>query len=413
MARKPTNNRLCVLAQLCNLIPAYMVPKIANATGAAKKARTFSPWSHVVSMMYCQLAHSMSLNDASDALKTHAPLLHRIREASAPARNTLSHANRKRDASMAEQLFYAILDHLMKQHPQFGTKTFKMPRRFKRTISAVDSSVIRLVANCIDWARHRRRKAAAKLHLRLNIGCFLPAFAIIDTAAHHDNLRARELCAHLQAGEIVVFDKGYLDFEHLLDLTNRLVFWVTRSKTNLQYTVVGSLPLKVGGSILSDEKILLSGPLSSTKHDKPMRLVRAMVEMDGKLCEMSFLTNNFDWAASSIAELYKCRWQIEVFFKEIKQTLHLCDFLGHSRNAVQWQVWTALILYLLLRFVSYANSWKHGFRRLFCLLRACLWDCALIPNLLARCGTAGESPPWHAAAHQLYLPGFLPEQLKD
>jgi len=288
-----------------------------------------------------------------------------------PAKNTFSHANRERDGGMAQTLFWEILNHLTGQCPRFGGQTFRgMPRRFKRAVYAVDSTTIRLVMNCIDWARHRRRKAAAKLHLCLNLQCFLPAFAIVDTAAHHDGKRARELCAGLLAGEIAVFDKAYVDFMHLWDLTVRGVFWVTRAKDNMKYRVRKRLLKKAQGSILRDDLISPTVFRTGEKYPEALRLVRAIVEVDGRRREMEFLTKNLEWAASSIADLYKSRWEIEVFFKEIKQTLQLSDFLGYNQNAVEWQVWTALILYVLVRFLAFANGWQHGFKRLFCMLRS-------------------------------------------
>jgi hypothetical protein len=409
MSRKPTRTNLCVLAQLCNLIPAFLVSKVARQYEVDKKARTFSPWSHVVALLFAQLTHALSLNDVCDALKNHGAKLLRIRGAAAPSRNALSHANRERDGEMAQALFWAILDHLVGLCPRFGGRRFQgMPRRFKRSVQAVDSTTIRLVANCIDWARHRRRKAAAKLHLRLNLQCFLPAFAIVDTAAHNDNKRARELCAGLDEGEIAVFDKAYVDFAHLWDLTLRGVFWVTRAKDNMRYRVVKRRIRKPSGRILRDNLIVLVGDKSRGRYPRIMRLVRAIVEVDGKEREMEFLTNNLTWAASSIVDLYGSRWQIEVFFKEIKQTLQLCDFLGHNKNAVLWQVWTALTLYVLLRFLAFANSWQHGFRRFFCLLRSSVWDGVQIAGLASLCGTAGGAPSMRAAPEQLYLPGFGP-----
>jgi hypothetical protein len=405
--RKPTRTNLSVLAQLCNLIPPYLVSKTARKHGVDKKARTFSPWSHLVALLYAQFTHALSLNDVCDALRNHSSKLFRIRGATAPSRNALSHANRGRDAEMAEMLFWEILNHLTSQSPRFGGRTFKgMPRRFKRTIHAVDASIIGLTTNCIDWAQHRRQKAAAKLHLRLNMRCFLPAFAIVDTAGYPDGNRARELCAGLQAGEIAVFDKAYVDFEHLSDLVRRDVFWVTRAKTNMRYRVKDSLLEKPTGRILRDEVIELTDVKTKRKYRKPLRLVRAIVEIDGHEREMEFLTNNTDWAPSSIADLYKSRWQIEVFFKEIKQTLQLCDFLGHNKNAVVWQVWTALILYVLLRYLAFINRWQHGFKRFFCLLRSSVWDGVEIFSLVRICGTAGGIPAMHATPEQLYLPGF-------
>ena len=411
--RKPIRTNLSVLGQLCNLIPAFLVSKVARQYGVDKKARTFSPWSHLVALLYAQLTHALSLHDACDALRHHAGKLSRIRGAAAPSKNGFSHANRERDGAMAERLFWEILEHLTGQCPRFGGRTFNgMPRRFKRAVHAVDSSTIRLVANCIDWARHRRRKAAAKLHLRLNLQCFLPSFAIVDTAAHNDNKRARELCAGLQEGEIAVFDKAYVDFEHLLDMSLRGVFWVTRAKDNMQYRVKKRLLRKTAGNILRDDLIVLTNKSTREKYPEVLRLVRAIVEVDGKERELVFLTNNLEWAPSSIADLYKCRWQIEVFFKEIKQTLQLCDFLGHNKNAVLWQVWTALTLYLLLRFLAFANHWKHGFKRFFCLLRSNVWDGFLVSSLASLCGTAGGISGARSEPQQLYLPGFGPQETR-
>jgi len=385
---------------------------LAREFGVDKKARTFSPWSHLVALLYAQLIHAMSLNDVCDALKYHAGKLARVRGATPPSKNALSHANRGRDAAMAERLFWKTLEHLTGLCPRFGGRTFKgMPRRFKRAVHAVDSSTIQLAANCIDWARHRRRKAAAKLHLRLNLQSFLPAFAIVDTAKHNDNKRARELCAGLQEGEIAVFDKAYVDFKHLFDLTLRGVFWVTRAKDNMDYRVKKRLLKKPAGNILRDDLIVLKGNISRGRYPEVLRLVRAIVEVDGKEREMEFLTNNFEWAPASIADLYKSRWGIESFFKEIKQTLQLCDFLGHNKNAVLWQVWTALLLYLLLRFLAFVNHWRHGFKRFFCLLRSSVWDGVLIASLAALCGTAGGLPAMYATPEQLYLPGFGPREM--
>jgi hypothetical protein len=412
--RKPTRTNLSVLAQLCNVIPGFLTPKLAREFGVDKKARTFSPWSHVVALFYAQLTHAMSLHDVCDALRGHSGKLSRIRGATAPSKNALSHANRGRDAAMAERLFWETLGRLTELCPRFGGRTFKgMPRRFKRAVHAMDSSTIHLAINCIDWARHRRRKAAAKLHLRLNLQSFLPAFAIVDTAAHNDNKRARELCAGLEEGEIAVFDKAYVDFKHLFDLTLRGVFWVTRAKDNMDCRVKKRLLKKPAGAILRDDMIVLKGKLSRGKYPEVLRLVRAVVEIDGEEREMVFLTNNFAWAPASIADLYKSRWQIEVFFKELKQTLQLRNFLGYNKNAVLWQVWTALLLYVLLRFLAFVNSWRHGFKRFFCLMRSSVWDGVLVARLAALCGTAGGLPAIGAAPEQLYLPGFGPREMRS
>lgn len=403
---KPTRSQLNILRQICNHIPPHEVAKIARATGAEHKSRSFDPWSHTVSLLYAQLTHSIGLNDLCDSLQLHSGPLSSIRGATAPSRNGLSHANRERPAAMAEQLFWRVLEQLKEQTPGFAAGKRRGPAfRFKMPIHVIDSTTVELVAHCLDWAKHRRRKAAAKTHMRLNLQSLLPSFVIVDTAAEHDNLRARELCADLQSGEIALFDKGYVDFGHLGDLDRRGVFWVTRAKENMAYEVVRKMPQSKDPKILRDEVIILSN--ESKPAPELMRRVVALVEIDGEEREMTFLTNNLEWSPRSVADLYRCRWQIEVFFKQIKQTLQLADFLGHNANAVRWQVWTALLVYVLLRYLSYLSKWAHSFTRLFTILRAALWNKLDLLKLLACYGTAGGSFRNLARPEQAYFPGFL------
>jgi hypothetical protein len=372
---KPTASKFSLLRQLCNFIPPHLVPRLARETGVDDQARTFSPWSHVVSLLYAQLTHSLGLNDVCDALRLHSGSLSALRGATPPPKNTLSHANRRRDPKMAEQLFWSVLEHLQTLQPAFGGN--RRPRfafRFKRLIHVVDSTTIQLMARSLDWAKHRRRKAAAKCHVRLDLQTFLPRCAIVATAGEHDNRRARELCANVQAGEIVIFDKAYLDFAHLADLSQRGVFWVTRAKDNLQCRVVRKFQDGTDGNILRDDLIVL--------------------------------TNNLTWSAQTIADLYRCRWSIEVFFKELKQTLQLADFLGHNANAVKWQVWTALLAYVLLRFCAYLGQWSHSFTRLFALIRSALWQNLELRSLLEVYGTAGGGGRFLGTPQQAYLAGF-------
>jgi hypothetical protein len=404
----PAAAKVNLLRQICNFIPDFLVPKLARATGVQDKARTFSPWSHLVALMYAQLTHSIGLNDVCDALGLHSGPLASLRGATPPNRNTLSHANKVRPAQMAEQLFWAVLEHLGNLSPGLvsGHAGKRFARKFKRTIHLVDSTTIPLIASCLDWAKHRRRKAAAKCHLRLDLQSFLPRFAIVDTARHNDARRAREVCAGVKAGEIVIFDKAYVDFEHLADLSMREVFWVTRAKENLNYQVVRRLQAGAYGKVLRDDLIELQTPVSRHAYPVAPRRIVALVEVDGREVEMVFLTNNLEWSAASIVELYRCRWQIEVFFKQIKQTLQLADFLGTTANAVRWQVWTALLVYLLLRYLAFLSNWSHSFSRLFTLLRAALWQKWDLLGLLRCYGTADGHFRYLARPEQAYLPGL-------
>lgn len=404
----PAPAKLNLLRQICNFIPDFLVPKLARETGVEAQVRTFSAWSHVVSLLYAQLTHSIGLNDVCDALGLHSGPLASLRGATPPSRNNLSHSNKVRSAVMAEQLFWGVFEHLGHLSPRFvsGKAGKRFARRFKRTIHLVDSTTIQLIAACMDWAKHRRRKAAAKCHLRLDLQSFLPRFAIVDTARHNDAKRARELCAGIKAGEIVIFDKAYVDFAHLADLSMRLVFWVTRAKDNLSYKVVRCYQKGAAGKILRDDLIRLKTPASRKEYPELMRRVVALVEVDGREVEMVFLSNNLEWSAASIVELYRCRWQIEVFFKQIKQTLQLADFLGTSANAVRWQIWTALLTYLLLRYVSFLSAWSHSFSRLFTLIRTCLWKKWDLLSVLKIYGTANGHFRYLARPEQAYLPGL-------
>jgi hypothetical protein len=402
---KPTRSQFNILRQICNLIPAHQVSRIARETGVEEKSRTFLPWSHVVTLLDAQLTHSIGLNDVCDCLQLHSGPLSTIRGATPPSRNGLSNANRERPAEMAEKLFWSVLDHLKRQSLGFAQGKKRGPAfRFKVPIHIIDTTVMELVANCLDWARHRRRKAAAKTHMRLNFQSLLPEFVVVDTAAEHDNKRARELCAGLRGGEIALFDKGFLDFEHLRDLDQRGIFWVSRAKENMDYAVVQRMPGSRDAKILRDEIIVLNNPYLAAP--ELMRRVVALVEVDGQEREMTFLTNNLAWSPRSVADLYRCRWDIEVFFKQIKQTLQLADFLGHNANAVRWQVWTALLTYVLLRYLSYLSKWAHSFTRLFTILRAALWQKFDLLDLLARYGTAGGSFRHLARPEQAYFAGF-------
>jgi hypothetical protein len=406
--QKPTKSKLSVLRQICNIIPSYLVPKLARETKVEEEARTFTPWSHIVTLLYVQLTHCLGLNDVCDALGLHSGPLSAIRGARAPKRNTLSHANRERDPVMAQNLFWRMLEHLQALSPGFAQG--RRPRfafRFKRMIHLVDSTTIQLVANCMDWAKHRRRKAAAKCHLRLNLQSFLPCFAIVDTARHSDAKKAWEVCAGLLAGEIVIFDKAYLDLLHLFELFKRGVNWVTRAKEGMKFRVVRRYQWGRIGNILRDDLVLMKSSASRRLYPVWLRRVIALVEVDGQWREMTFLSGNLEWSAQTIVDLYRCRWSIEVFFKEIKQTLQLADFLGHNAKAVRWQIWTALLTYLLLRFCAWISHWGHSFTRLFTLLRSALWLKLDLRSFLESYGTAGGSFRFLGAPEQAYLPGIL------
>jgi hypothetical protein len=395
------------LRQLVELIPAYLVPKLARQFGVDKKARTFSPFSHVVALLYAQLSHALSLNDICDGLRLMATPLRALRGATPPSRNALSHANKVRDCAMAEALFWAVLTHLQKSFPAFHRGAApRLARRFRRSIHLIDATVIELVSSCVDWANHNRRKAAIKCHMRLSLRSLLPNFAFLSSARENDAQQVRRICTGLQRGEVLLCDRGFHVLAHFWELTQRGVFFVTRAREDVCFKVVKRCRGAKDPRILKDEYVVASGRWSKGDYPDQLRRVTARVQVDGQECELTFLTNNFTWSAGSIADLYRCRWQIEAFFKQIKQTLQLADFLGHSANAVKWQIWIALLVFVLLRFQAWCTDWAHSFSRLLTLLRAALWLPREVGRLL-RYGTAEGNYRQLDAPAQSWLPGFL------
>ena len=414
-SNQPARHHINVLGQLLKYIPHSIVNKAAARHGVEAKARSFNVWSHLATMVFVQLAHALSLNDVCDWLRLKSRAIAGL-GMTPPSRNNLSHANKVRPAAFMEEVFWKTLAHCQHCEPDFGGKRKgrRLLHRFRVKVHAIDSTTIELVANCFDWAQHRVCKAAAKMHLRLDVGSFLPAFAIVDTAGENDNKRAREVCAGLKSGEIGVFDKAYVDFEHLLDLAARGVQWVTRAKDNFQYRAVRNLPVPAGGRIIKDQIVALKGAkwksLAKFK-GWTLRRVEAIVEVDGKDRVMVFITNNVAWSARSVWDLYRARWEIEVFFKQVKQTLKLSGFVGYSANAIRWQVWTALLVYVLLRFAAHLSQWAHSFTRVFAVVRAAMWERLDLLGLLRSYGTAGGSFRMLGAVHTSWLPGFGPQTM--
>lgn len=240
----------------------------------------------------------------------------------------------------------------------------------------------------------------------LSLETFLPRFALVKSAGSHDAKEARALCAGIRKGEIVVFDKAYVDFAHLNELDTRGVFWVSRAKDNMAYRVA-KRNSKPHGDIKRDVFIRLKVKRSHEEYPGLLRFVTAKVEINGKKVVLNFITNNMEWSAGSICDLYKARWGVEVFFKQLKQNLQLAGFLGHNENAVRWQIWTALLTYVLLRFISYLSRWKGSFARLFTIVRGVLWSRLDLFSVLDTCrGTARGHPRMCAQPYQLYIPGL-------
>ena len=389
MITKTAQSNSTVLQQLCKLIPLDLLQRIASEKGVDKQARAFTPMSHVAAMLFAQLARVVSLSDLRDWLQLKSGSLQRFC-IHPPGKNTLAHANKNRDADFIRTLFWEVNALFARQTPAFahGIRNKSPLHKFKCKIHAVDSTVIQLCANSIDWAKYRARKAAAKVHMRLDLRSFLPSFLVVGKGSQNDTARAEELCKGLQEGEIVVMDKGYNDYGFFDRLDKRGVWWVTRAKDNMEYVVIEELSTGKKG-IVKDELVHLPG---ASNPDMTVRRVEAYVEINGELRLMVFITNNEDWSPRTVCDLYRRRWDIEVFFKQVKQVLHISTFLGYSANAVIWQIYSALLMYLLLRYQAFLSKWTCSFTQLFTRVRAALWELIDLSCLMECYGTASEQP---------------------
>lgn len=382
---------------MATLIPREFVKDAAGANNV--KWRTFDPWSHLLTLVIVQPSRQESPNGICDVAKALAYEWDRA-GLELPRRNTLANANAKRDPKTAEDVFWRLLAHFKATDPGFCPKQYcgYLARIRRHGISLLDSSTIQLTLNCFDWARHGRRKAAAKLHMTMELSVRLPSFAIVEGAAHHDSTRAAACTAKLGEGDILVADRAYLDFRFFDGLSARGVFFVVRKKSSMLSDVLKRLGRPHGGDperhatqVLSDEIVRPSNKATAAKYAADggaLRRVTALVEIRGEMKRIVFPTNNMEWSARTIAELYRARWGIETFFKELKQTCQIHDFIGYSENAVKWQVWAGLIAHLLLRYVRHLAKWKHSFSRLSGVIRGSLWLKKRLLSLLELYGTA-------------------------
>lgn len=406
-ATKSMRRSLPAFAQIVQLIPPGKIESLA--AGRRIKARRFSYEDQVHSLMLGQLSGAFSLNEICDGTEVHHTKLFRVRGMLPARRNTFSNANRTRDPDVAEALYWDMVERLEGIGPRFvhPKQKGRLARFRHRRICAVDSSTLCLTLKSIDWARHSRQKAAAKLHMRCDVASRLPSFACITGANVADGREMERLCHGLREGDVAIFDRAYSDSAALWRLDARGVFFVVREKKRAKYRTVRSAP--AGGlprNVLSDETIVLTDPKTRKKYPGCLRRVRARVEVDGKMREMVFLTNNPAWAATTIAELYRARWQVELLFKELKQTLQLRDFYGENANAVAWQIWTALLVHLLLRFLAYCSAWHGSYTRLAGVVKAALWERLDLLELLRFHGTAPPPSATGWDAKTPCLPGF-------
>lgn len=411
MATKPSATRkrmISCFAQIINrYVPGHEIQRLAD--GAKIKARRLSYDSQIYLLMLGQFLHVFSLNELVDVSKIYARSLSRIRGIKPANLNTFSNANRTRDPGIIERFYWLVRDAFSEGKPGFihGRHQGRLARFKTRGVFAIDSTTVPLAYWCIKWAKHRQRKAAVKVHMVADVASRLPHFCVYGKASEHDSRKEEVLFESLSAGDIGILDRAYNDFGTLYRQSERGVVFVVREKEAMRHEVVRSRPKEeLGRNILSDEAIRLTGVETAKGYPGELRRVTARVEIDGKWRDMVFLTNDFEWAGSTIAELYKARWQVEVLFKELKQTLQLRDFLGENEKAVQWQIWAALLTHLVLRYLKHDSKSVCSYSRFVAFIRAITWLKADLDDVLRSYGIAPPLDTGPDPGENPYLPGF-------
>ena len=348
--------------QLLQHFPRTEFASLINTHLAERAAKGFTCWTQFVAMTFCQLAHADSLRDICNGLACSEGKLVHLGITTAPNKSTLSYANEHRPAALFEDLFYTSLNRFREQQ---GMGARKAKFRFKNKLLSLDSTTISLCLDLFPWAKFRRAKGGVKAHVLLDHDDYLPSYVLITEAKKSDIRVAQSL--DLNAGSIVAIDRGYNDYALFAKWTDRKVFFVTRLKDNAAYEVVESAMGPLPHNILADDLIRFTGVKAVKDCPHPVRRVVVWDPVNQR--EIVLLTNLLHFGPTTIAAIYKDRWEIELFFKALKQNLKVKSFVGTSRNALLIQIWTALIAMLLLKWLHHLSQAKWSFSNLASMLR--------------------------------------------
>lgn len=360
---------------------------------AEKNAKGFESKAQLVSMLFCHFAKADSLREIVNGLACCNGKLSHLGLKKAPSRSTLSYANAHRPAALFEDLFWTLNDHF---RATTGLGHRKTKFRFKNKLFSFDSTTISLCLSLFPWANYRRAKGGVKVHVLLDHDDYMPSFISITDAKLHDSKESKQL--DLKPGSIVAVDRGYIDYEQFRSWNDSGVFFVTRMKANGRYDVVESRETPRRRNIVSDEIIVLTGEATSEKFPGPLR--RIVVHDKGKDEDIVLLTNHMGFGPTTISSIYKDRWEIELFFKTLKQNLKVKTFIGTSENALRIQIWTAMISLLVLKWLHYQSKSGWSFSNLASMLRLVLFTHR---DLRAWLDQPVETPPLIPDSGQLQL----------
>ena len=333
---------MSIFSQILQLFPKSEFIQMVVETESNKSIKGFPCWDQFVAMLFCQLGKAQSLREICFGLATFQGKINHLGLNKAPSRSTLAYANEHRPWQLYEKLFHILLDRCR----QANTAPRKF--RFKNKLYSFDASLVKLCLSLFDWAKYRRAKGALKLHLLLDHDGYLPEYVQVTEGKVHEINILRRLS--FNPGTIVVIDRGLIDYELFGNWTKEGIFFVTRLKKNASYRTIQEHNVPQYRNILRDQIIELDGFYSQDKCPHHLRIVEVWDEEKEE--SITFLTNHLEFGATTVANIYKDRWEIELFFKALKQNLRIKTFVGTSFNAVMIQIWTALIAMLILKYLK-------------------------------------------------------------
>ena len=354
--------KISLFSQILALIDRNKFSKIVTKHKSDKHSKGITSWTHVVSMLFMQLASANSLRDISNGLRSATGNLSHLGVKKAPSKSSMSYINEHRTFQIFEDLYFELLN----QYEPSLQRRKKYARRLKRRIFIMDASIIPLCLSLFDWAKYKTTKGALKLHAVLDYETGLPSYAILTDGKTHDVTAAKD--TYFPAGSVLVVDRAYVDYDWLYELDSNKVFFVTRLKSNAAIEIVESFLLNDKHEhILSDEDIKLTGFYTKKKYSKNLRIVKVYDQENDQ--ELILLTNNLTWTADTISQLYMARWDVEVFFKHLKQLFKVKTFVGTSANAVRIQMWSSMIIILLFKYLKNKAEFKWNLSNLVSFFR--------------------------------------------
>lgn len=351
-----------LFSQLLSKIPRAEFASLVHRHRADHASKGFTCWNQLVSMLFCHLAHADSLRDICNGLTSTMGKLKHLGVERTPKRSTLSYANKNRPAELYKDLFFTLSNRFRSQG-ELGKSKRKF--KFKNKLLSLDSSTISLCLSMFSWAEYRKAKGGVKLHVLLDHDDYMPSYVIVTEARKHDKTVASKF--KFQPGSIVAWDRAYNDYSHFGQLTEDGVYFVSRMKDNALFEVIEDKRPPKNTNVLSDQTIRLIGVGAADKCPYLLRRVAVWDEMNCRVIVL--ISNHLTFGASTIAGIYKERWQIEIFFKTLKQNLKVKTFVGTTENALLIQIWTALISLLLLKWMHFNSKWHWSFANLASLFR--------------------------------------------